>query len=233
MVAGCCASGALLSEPMRRRRGLESRPSRYVAPGGYWPTGKLKALTNEQKLADEANDVLDVVNFVKALALRIEQKCDEQTIYKVAKDANVNAQTVANFLHGRTWGDVVVIYRLERGLKEALWNHDHVQAALRQKGRPRDHLIDARQWPRGILVYDAPDAVDFVQQLAERLDDLLYSDDLLSEESLQAVAEDAGVHEKEILDLLRGDTWGDAELIFRLEQALDQKLWSHDHLSPR
>lgn len=212
---------------MPRRRGLRSRPGRHLVPGQIWPRGRLGALTPQEIRADTANDVLDVVNFVKGLAVRIEQKCKQESIYKVAQDANVNPQTVANFIQGDTWGDVVVIYRLERGLREALWTHGHVWANLRQKGRPRDYLTDDRQWPGGTLVRNAPAAVHFVRQLAAELRAYLWSG-----EPRQAVAENAGVDEKEILDFLRGDTWGDAEFIFRLERALNTRLWNHDHLPP-
>ena len=146
--ASRCRGDALLSEPMRRRRGLKRQPSLYLADGERWPRGRLRALTDEEKRTDEANDVLAVVRFVKSLAIRVEEKCKRETIYKVAKDANVNAQTVANFIDGETWGDVVVIFRLERGMKEALWSHGHVSASLRPRRRPRDYLIEGHQFLR-------------------------------------------------------------------------------------
>lgn len=222
--ASRCRGDALLSEPMRRRRGLKRQPSLYLADGERWPRGRLRALTDEEKRTDEANDVLAVVRFVKSLAIRVEEKCKRETIYKVAKDANVNAQTVANFIDGETWGDVVVIFRLERGMKEALWSHGHVSASLRPRRRPRDYLIEGHQFCGGTLRRGAPDAVHFVQQLAVRLLEAC------DEQSLQAVAESADVTKKAIIDFFIGETWGDVEFIFRLEHGLKKGLWSHDHL---
>ena len=227
MAASRCSGDALLSEPMRRRRGLQSQPRAYLAYGERWPRGRLRALTDEEKRNDKANDVLAVVHFVKSLAIRVEEKCRKETIYKVALDANVNAQTVANFLVGETWGDVVVIFRLERGMKEALWSHDHVSPSLQRKRRPCDYLIEGHQWPGGTLKKEAPHAVHFVQQLAAKLREIC------NEESLQAVAESADVTKEAIIDFLTGKTWGDVEFIFRLEHGLAKGLWSHDHLSPR
>ena len=227
MAASRCSGDALLSEPMRRRRGLQRQPGAYLALGERWPKGRLRALTDEEKRDDKANDVLAVVRFVKRLAIRVEKKCDKETIYKVAQDANVNAQTVANFLNGETWGDVVVIFRLERGMKEALWSHDHLSPSAQRKRQPRDYLTEGQQWLGGTLKKDAPHAVHFVQQLAVRLREVC------DEESLQAVAEHADVNEEAIIDFLTGKTWGDVEFIFRLEHGLEERLWSHDHLSPR
>ena len=103
---------ALLSEPMPHRRGLESTPSEYLGHG-VWPTGSLRELTDSEKREDWSEDVLDVAEFVKKLAMKLEERRNKESIYKMANDASVNPQTLANFIRGKSWGDVVVIFRLE------------------------------------------------------------------------------------------------------------------------
>ena len=265
--------GAPLSELRNRRRGLDRRPKDYLASGERWPEGALQephALHeelktrlaeldrpgehrhNEQELAeldDElatmATETLQVVRFVKELAIRLKQQCDNSSIYQVATGANVNPQTVTNFLNGETWGDVVVIFRLERAGDGPLWNYDHLsqpsrrnQASvavgpqLRRKRRPFDYLTAefrtySDSWPAGRLQRNTPHSVHFIKELATELQQLC------DEESIDNVAEYSGIDVEEITDFLNGETWEDIEFIFRLEHALNERLWSHDHLSPR
>ena len=99
---------------MPSRRNLDRQPSDYVVPGQEWPGG---ALIEESPLA---------VHFVKELAMELKLHCDERSVYAVAKGAEVNAQTIFNFLNGKTWGDVVVFFRLEHEIQQKIWSHDHL-----------------------------------------------------------------------------------------------------------
>lgn len=214
--------GALLSEPMPYRRGLESKPSDYLGHG-VWPTGSLRELTDSEKRDDWSEDVLDVAHFVKKLAMKLEERREKESIYKMANDASVNPQTLANFIRGETWGDVVVIFRLERGIREALWSHDH----LPPSPRPCDHLASGHDWPDGELKPGTPPHVHFTKQLAVKLQEICDA------ETVARVADCADYDEEAIIEFLNGETWGDVEFILRLEHALNAKLWNHDHLSPQ
>ena len=100
-----------------RRRGLKPCPSDYLAPNQKWPDGSLVA------------DAPDVARFVQTLVRRLNSACggnERPSIYAVAKKADVNPQTVFNLLHGKTWGDVPIIYRLEAAIGQELWTHDHL-----------------------------------------------------------------------------------------------------------
>ena len=44
----------------------------------------------------------------------------------VSRATNVHTQTVINFLAGRTWGDLPIIWRLEAGLGVRLWSDEHL-----------------------------------------------------------------------------------------------------------
>ena len=101
---------------MPTRRGLQPKPSDYLGHG-VWPTGSLRKLTNQEQYDDWSGDVLDVVHFVKTLAMKLEERRESESIYKMANNANVHPLTLANFIRGKTWGDVVIIFRLERGIK--------------------------------------------------------------------------------------------------------------------
>ena len=207
---------------MPTRRGLQPKPSDYLGHG-VWPTGSLRKLTRQEKYDDWSGDVLDVVRFVKTLAMKLEERRESESIYKMANDANVHPLTLANFIRGKTWGDVVIIFRLERGIKEALWSHDH----LPPSPRPCDHLANGHDWPEGELKPGTPPHVHFTKQLAAKLQEICDT------ETVAGVAEYADYDEEAIIDFLNGETWADIEFIFRLEHALNAKLWSHDHLSPR
>ena len=72
--------------------------------------------------------------------MRLKYHCDQESVYSVAKAAGVNSQTVFNFLKGETWGDVVVLFRLEHGLRQELWSHAHLSPKwdFEAESGPRD-----------------------------------------------------------------------------------------------
>ena len=203
---------------MPHRRGLESKPTAYLGKGD-WPTGSLRELTDDER-EGWSEDALDVASFVKTLATKLEQRHKTESIYKMSNDSGVHPLTIANFIRGETWGDVVILFRLERGLKEALWSHDH----LPPPPRPRDHLANGHHWPDGELKPGTPPHVHFTKQLAAELQDIC------NQKTLTKVADDTGYDKEAINEFLTGETWADIEFIFRVEQALNTKLWSHDHL---
>ncbi len=43
-----------------------------------------------------------------------------------SKRADVNPQTIANLLNGKTWGEAPTIFRIEAALSYELWTHDHL-----------------------------------------------------------------------------------------------------------
>ena len=47
-------------------------------------------------------------------------------MHAIAKQADVNPQTVANLLSGKTWGELPTIFQLESAIKQQLWTHDHL-----------------------------------------------------------------------------------------------------------
>ena len=213
--------GALLSGPMPKRRGLKSKPSDYLGDGD-WPTGTLRELTDEEKNAWWTKDVPAIADFFKKLAMKLHERHKTESIYKMANDTHVSPQTITNYIRGETWGDVVAIFRLEQGLKEALWSHDH----LPPPPQPRDHLADGGDWPDGELKPGTPPHVHFTKQLAVELQEIC------DNETVAAVADRAGCDTTAIKDFLTGKAWADIETIFRVEHALNTRLWRHDHLWP-
>ena len=104
--------------PMARRRSLASQPRDYLASSDdKWPEGDL------------AEDAPDAARFAKKLALRLKAGCGSDgaaSINAVAKRADVNPQTIANLLNGKTWGEASTIFRIEAALSYELWTHDHL-----------------------------------------------------------------------------------------------------------
>ena len=102
---------------MARRRTLESQPCAYLAPGETWPEGHL------------VDDAPAAAHFARRLALQLKQECKNAgnlSMHALAKQADVNPQTVANLLSGKTWGEIPTIFQLETAIKQKLWPHDHL-----------------------------------------------------------------------------------------------------------
>ena len=104
-------------ELMARRRSLEPQPYAYLASGEVWPEGEL------------VDDAPDAAHFARRLALGLKQACEDAgglSMHAIAKQADVNPQTVANLLSGKTWGELPTIFQLESAIKQKLWTHDHL-----------------------------------------------------------------------------------------------------------
>ena len=102
---------------MARRRTLEPQPRAYLAPGETWPEGQLQP------------DAPAAAHFARRLARNLKQACKNPSnvsMNAIAKQADVNPQTVANLLAGKTWGELPTIFQLETAIKQQLWTHDHL-----------------------------------------------------------------------------------------------------------
>ncbi|TEX46699.1 MAG: hypothetical protein B7C54_05745 [Acidimicrobiales bacterium mtb01] len=76
---------------------------------GQWP----KATLSKDAPA-EARHVLE-------MSKRLEAAIGERSMRSVAIAAGVSVATLSNLLTGRTWGDVVTVFRLEQALEVSLW----------------------------------------------------------------------------------------------------------------
>lgn len=92
---------------------------------------------------------------------------------------------------------------------------------------PIEYLADGEQWPDGDLRDDAPDVAQFIQRLVRRLNRECGPE---AELSIYEVAKKAKVNPQTVTNLLKGKTWGDVPVIFKLEAVLERRLWSHDHI---
>ena len=103
---------------MPARRGLLPQPWRYLTVGNQakWPQG---ALWRDAPMA---------AYFTRAVARRLKAilKDDGWTVYRLAKEAGVSRQTIANILTGATWSDLPTIYRLEVALQQRLWINEDI-----------------------------------------------------------------------------------------------------------
>ena len=95
------------------------------------------------------------------------------------------------------------------------------------KSKPRDYLKPGDDWPHGdLVVADDPDAevpgvAYFVRYLAQRLEETLEG----QATTKYKAAKDAGISRQTISNILTGDTWPNLTTIYRLEVALEHRLW--------
>jgi transcriptional regulator with XRE-family HTH domain len=94
------------------RRSPLRPPVEYLV-SGVWPAGRLGGgAPREARLA-------------QGIARRLRTALAGRTLREVAGEAGLSPQTVANLLHGRSWGDMVTLARLETVLQVALWGDEH------------------------------------------------------------------------------------------------------------
>ena len=95
---------------MTRRKGLEPQPRCYLA-AGEWPEGPLvDDAPPEAKLAQELSRRFKSAYDARGLKIR-----------PTARKLGISVTTVHNLLHGKTWGDVITIARIEMGFGIQLW----------------------------------------------------------------------------------------------------------------
>ena len=98
------------------------------------------------------------------------------------------------------------------------------------EAKPRDYLKPGTGWPDGDLeVPNDPEAVvpgvaRFARYLAQRLRDALQE----SGKTKYRIAKDAGIHRQTVTNILNGDTWPNLTTIYRLEVALEHRLWHNE-----
>ena len=95
------------------------------------------------------------------------------------------------------------------------------------EAKPRNYLKPGDAWPHGDLVVpgnpdaDVPGVVYFARYLAQRLEQTLEE----QAKTKYKAAKDASISRQTINNILTGDTWADLPTIYRLEVALEHRLW--------
>ena len=95
---------------------------------------------------------------------------------------------------------------------------------------PRDYVLSRGKWPHGPFRARAPDELYFFVALAERLRGLCHDED--RDTTFTAVARAADLSPQTVFNLLAGKTWGDLPTIYRLEVALNARLWRNNDIHP-
>ena len=193
---------------MARRLYVLKHPRDYLAPGGAWPTGPFTG-----KLPPEAR-------LARALAKRLDDARGKKSRREVARLAKVDPQTVINVLDGRTWGDLVTIARLERGLETQLWGDEHRKD---RSPRPRDYLTPDGVWPDGPLKRKAPREAHLALAVAQRFNAAGGADEI-DHLNLPRVSR------ADVENFVNGNTWGDLRMIASLERVVASPLWGYEHL---
>lgn len=98
------------------------------------------------------------------------------------------------------------------------------------KTSPRDYVLARGKWPHGPFWARAPDELHFFVALAKRLRGLCDDEDRNT--TITAVARDADLSPQTVFNLLEGKTWGDLPTIYRLEVALNARLWRNNDIHP-
>ena len=92
-----------------------------MLPTGAWPEGPFGLDAPE-----ELSFYVEVVRRLRGLCDDRASGDDQQTVADIASAARLSTATVYNILEGRTWGEVLTIYRLESQLGARLWHHEHL-----------------------------------------------------------------------------------------------------------
>ena len=111
---------------MPARRNLAARPNEYLADDGTWPEGPLE------------DDAPDEAEFVMEISQRLKNACKDRSKRSVARDADMDPQTILNIIKGATWCEVPTIYRLEKALQLHLWSRTHVPPSRWVRPEPPD-----------------------------------------------------------------------------------------------
>ena len=79
---------------------------------GTWPHGELRG--------DAPTEALQMQILSRRLRTLLTRP-KKRSVYSLAKDAELPAQTIHNILKGKVWPDLVTIHRLEMAVRERLW----------------------------------------------------------------------------------------------------------------
>ena len=93
---------------------------------------------------------------------------------------------------------------------------------------PCDYVLSTGKWPTGPFRVKASDEFYFFVELAKRLRQLCEDED--RDTTITAVARDAGLSPQTVFNLVDGKTWGDLPTIYRLEVALNARLWQNNDI---
>lgn len=94
--------------------------------------------------------------------------------------------------------------------------------------RPLDYMLSRGKWPHGPFRQRAPDEFFFFLELAKSLRQLCEDQD--RDTTITAVARDADLSPQTVFNLIEGKTWGDLPTIYRLEVALNARLWRNNDI---
>lgn len=105
---------------------------------------------------------------------------------------------------------------------------------------PCKYLAEDASWPSGDLVKDIPGEVLVVQRIAQRVWEEIDAGkdpnnkiDDYNRITVEKIADEAGVTIQTVYNFLNGDSWGTIRLLYGLERALGQQLWTGEHLTSR
>lgn len=105
---------------------------------------------------------------------------------------------------------------------------------------PRDYLAEDESWPSGTLIDNIPGEVLIVQRITQMIWDEINKDrdpdnetDKGQKITVAKIADQSGVALQTVYNFLNGESWGTIRLLYGLERALGETLWTKDHLSPR
>jgi hypothetical protein len=97
-----------------QRRNLSGVPKDLLARGGSWPD-------NPVVDGEIGAGVASAVAASAAIAKRLERALRGRNIAAIARDANVARSTIYDILAGKTWPDIVTIFKLQDTLGIRLW----------------------------------------------------------------------------------------------------------------
>ena len=87
-------------------------------------------------------------------------------------------------------------------------------------------VLKQERWPEGALLPSAPGVAHFSKAVAQRLKDKLANSDWTA----YKLAKAAGISRQTITNILTGATWSDLPTIYRLETALQDRLWVNEDI---
>ena len=106
-----------------------------------------------------------------------------------------------------------------------------VSTRRKKLSKPRDYLLEGGKWPHGRFRRDAPEELEFYLEIVRRLRKIC-DDEERKGVTIADIASAAKLSTATVYNILEGNSWGELLTIYRLEKALDKKLWHHEHLQP-
>lgn len=104
-----------------------------------------------------------------------------------------------------------------------------VSTRRKQLSKPRSYLSRNGKWPSGRFRPDAPEELEFYLEIVNRLRRIC-DDKERDGVTIADIASAAKLSTATVYNILEGNSWGELLTIYRLERALDERLWHHEHL---